>query len=141
LAAGTIQSSTAATSFLATQGTSADPAWKAIDQRVAITVLNPSLNDKFILIFFRTAVTIQEVSSTRQGGTSVTWNLYHGTDSSSEATKVFTSDVTTSTENTVTTSTPTSDSTLNAQNFLVVELTAVSGTVTQFHLSVRYTTT
>ncbi|KKL70962.1 hypothetical protein LCGC14_2099700, partial [marine sediment metagenome] len=125
--------------FRSTSATGA-PDFTEIEQTKSITIEDPVAGDKFIIKHFSFPVTIREVHSTRIGGTSVTWNLYQDPNFSVETTKVFSSDVVTSTENTATRSTP-NTAAVAENDFLTIEITAISGTPTQFHATVRYTTT
>ena len=117
------------------------PSWKAIEQTCGITIETPAAGDKLIIKFFEEAATIWKVHTTRIAGTSVTWNMYINASFATETTKVFSSDITTSTENTVTSSAPTSTSAIGASTFLIIEIISISGVPTQFHATIRYTTT
>lgn len=120
-----------------------DGSWVQLDRygtkTWAVTVPAPAAADEAFLFYTDKAITISEVRSVREGGTSVTWNIYHGADKTS-GTNVFTS-------NQVTTSTTTgdvdnsgfNDATIPAGRFVWWEATAVSGSVTRFFAAIKFT--
>ncbi|KKL56537.1 hypothetical protein LCGC14_2244400, partial [marine sediment metagenome] len=117
------------------------PSWKGIEQKVSMTVETPAAGDLLIISYFTEAATIREINVTRRGGTSVTWNLYQDANSSTLTTKVMSSNQTTSTENTVTRYVPDDTAAIAAGDFLSLKIISQVGDPTQFHITVRYTTT
>lgn len=112
-------------------------------REVTITIPSPATNDDFTIRIFDEAVTLFEVASVIVAGTSVVFNLYHGNDRSAAGTKALTSDVTENnkTTGTVTTGAVWADATVNAGDSLRMKLGTVTGTVTEFSATIRYSLT
>jgi len=110
-------------------------------REVTITIPAPVDGDDWVIRTFKEAITLYDVTSTIQGaGTSVVFNLYHGTDLSAAGTKALTSDVT---ENSKTAGTTTggaswADATVDAGAHLRVKIGTVTGAITQITLTIRY---
>jgi hypothetical protein len=110
-------------------------------REVTITIPAPVNADDWVIRTFKEAITLYDVTSTIQGaGTSVVFNLYHGTDLSAAGTKALTSDVT---ENSKTAGTTTggaswADATVDAGAHLRVKIGTVTGAITQITLTIRY---
>jgi hypothetical protein len=109
-------------------------------EEVTITIPTPAANDDFTIRTFDAATTLFEVASVIVAGTNVVFNLYHGNDRSAAGTKALTNDVTENnkTTGTVTTGAVWADATVNAGDHLRCKIVSVSGTVTEFSVTIRY---
>ncbi len=138
--AGTIGSATLADEFLQAKGSGVNPDYRGIEQVVSITIEDPVAGDNITLRHFNHGATIQEVHSLCTGGTSVTFNLYMDATRTTESTKAFTSDQAITAGTTMTRDLP-NVAAIAADDILFIDLSAVSGSPTEFTVDVRYTTT
>jgi len=138
--AGAVGSDTLADEFLQAKGAGNNPDYKGIEQTVSITIENPAADDNITLRHFNHGATIQEVHSICIGGTSVAFNLYMDATRTTESTDVFTSDPVITAGTAMTRDTP-NVAAIAADDILFIDLSAVVGSPTEFHVTVRYTTT
>lgn len=111
----------------------------ARDEHVmSITVEDPADADSIAFHFNFRAVTIQETQTVIVGGTSVVWNIHHGTNRGTAATKVITSAPTESSTS-GTNRTSFDDATIPADSWWLLDIGTVTGSVTEFTLVVKYT--
>jgi hypothetical protein len=86
------------------------------------------------------AHTITEVKTNIVGGTSVTFNIEHGTDPTSVTANLWSSDEVANTLNAAETqSTSYNDATIADEEVISIDISAVSGSVTQFLCTVYFT--
>lgn len=129
----------------ATAGT--DPSWLAIEQSKSITIETPTATDNITIFWTREAITLLEVEALVTGGTSVTWNLYMDATRTTETTKLWSTDKATSTGatgvnyNSGSANWTAASATIAAGDFIFVKVSAIGGTPTEFHLTLRYKTT
>ncbi len=116
------------------------PDFTELEQRVSFTLEDPVVNDNLTIAQFNQAVTVREVHALVTGGTSVDFNIYMDATRTTETTKVFSADKSLSAGTTMTRFTP-DTAAVAADDILFLDLSAVSGTPTEFHITLRYTTT
>ena len=140
--------STHADRFLRGDATaSTSPSWKAVSQQYCITIETPVATDNITIGWTREAITIQEIEALVRGGTSVDWNLYMDPTRTTETTKLWSSDKQTATGatgvnyNSGSANWTAASATIAAGDFIFVKVSAIGGTPTEFHLTIRYTTT
>jgi len=112
------------------------------------TIENPAADDAFFMFFTFDAISVSEISATRVGGTSVTFGINHSTTSATAIAGTGNEVFTGAAGEEVLTSDETwnedpdnefDDYTIPADSYVALVITAVSGTVTQFHVTVKYT--
>ena len=92
------------------------------------------------MFFTPDAITVSEMRAVNIGtDPSITWTVRHHSDRSNVGNEVVISGTTTTSTTTGSDVTIFDDSTVPADSFIWFETTAVTGTVNQFHLSVKYT--
>lgn len=100
---------------------------------------NPQVGDEVAVWHSDAAVTITSVRSVQSGGTSVTWNIKHGTDRSAAGTSVFSANqVTTSTTTGDVDSSGFNDNTVPSGRWIFLEVTAVVGSPTFIEWIITY---
>ncbi len=154
--------STVVTSALTAVGTVATGTWEATDVGIAhggtgsstaagartnlgalgsatkgITIADPIVEN---LGFFHTpvAITVTNILTYRVGGTSVTLNFWHDTTATGTTNQLWASDevITSTTGEDITSFT---DATIPADSYIRLEVSAVSGSVDEWHLTMEYT--
>lgn len=104
------------------------------------TLIDPEATDSITIFVPRSAITITGVSAHRQGGTSVAFNIDHGTNPSAPANALWSSDETVTANTTIDQSFAAfNDATVPADSAVKLVLSAVTGTVTEFHVTLEYT--
>ena len=99
---------------------------------------NPTNTDNMFLFVAKAAMTLVDVRACIVGGTSVTWNLYKDASRAGAGTNLFTSSQVTNETTTPSTLTPNTTS-ISAGDVVFVKVSAVSGVVTQFDLTINMT--
>ena len=109
------------------------------DLVAAITIPSPGASEDATIFFTNVAITAAQVAVVVRGTTpSVTWNLYHNTDRSAAGNTLFSAGQTTTTES-GSELTPDDDVTIPANSWVWIQTSAVSGTVDEISVAVRYT--
>ena len=108
----------------------------------SITVENPTATEDLSIFFSNKAITITEIRAVLVGSASpsVTWTIRHGTDRSAAGAQVVTGGTVTTSTTTGSDVTVFNDATIVADSFIWLETTAKSGTVTELHITIVYTT-
>lgn len=128
---------------LATDGSKLDGIAAGADVSVyhaSATVIDPENGDSLTFLVPRVAITITGVSAHRQDGTSVVFNIKHGTNPSAPANSLWSSDETVTANTTIDqTFAAYNDATVPADNAIKLEITTVNGAVSEFHVTIEYT--
>jgi len=104
------------------------------------TVIDPANGDSLTFLVPSTAITITGVSAHRQAGTSILFNVKHGPDPSTPANSLWSSDETVTANTTIDqTFAAFNDATVPADTAIKLEITTVTGAVTEFHVTLEYT--
>lgn len=103
-----------------------------------LTVLEPFAGDSYTLLYNAQAKTISSVSVVLlgSGGPSITYNIKKGADRTAAGTNVVATN-TVSTVGTVSSATI-ADASVGSGQFLWVNITATTGVVSEFHLTINY---
>ena len=109
----------------------------SITMHSALTIMNPEDTDDGTLFFTPVAITVADIRALIQGTTNVVFNLYYGATRNGAGTKLFTVDKTVTTEAGVQLVPDTANIPVNS--YVWCEVVSVSGTPTQFHVSMAYT--
>jgi hypothetical protein len=105
----------------------------------SITVESPTSSEDITLFKVPYGIRISSLVALVQGSTpSVTWTLRYASDRSTTGTEVITSGTTTTNSTTGETITAFSSSSISTSSFIWLETTAVSGTVSEFNLTITY---
>ncbi|MEA2036711.1 MAG: hypothetical protein U9O94_04345 [Nanoarchaeota archaeon] len=107
-------------------------------ERGSITFVPPIVDDDVTILFTNRAITITEMRAVLNNGTStpsVTWTIRHATDRSAVGNEVVTGGTTTTSISTGSDVTTFNDATIPADSFVWIEITAISGTVPNFHVT------
>lgn len=105
-----------------------------------VTILDPVGGDSITLWVPRHDITITDVSAHRQGGTNVTFNIEHGTNPSNPGTSLWSSNQVVTANTALDQSFDAyNDATIPADSLLKLEITAVTGSVSEFHVTIEYT--
>lgn len=117
-----------------------DGAWKASGSPKAVSLRNPMVNDEVTLFYTTTAITIAELDAVLRGSStpSVTWTIRSNADRSATGTEVVTSGTTTTTTTTAQAITSLTSATIAAGLWVWLKVTAVSGTVDELAVSVKF---
>lgn len=105
-----------------------------------LTVLEPFAGDSYTLLYNAETKTISSVSVVLlgSGGPSITYNIKKGADRTDAGTNVVATNTVT-TVGTVSSATVV-DNTIASDQFLWINITATSGVVSEFHLTINYGT-
>jgi hypothetical protein len=104
------------------------------------TVIDPANGDSLTFLVPSQAITIIGVSAHRQDGTSVLFNVKHGTNPSAPANSLWASDETVTANTSIDqTFAAFNDATVPANSAVKLEITTVTGTVSEFHVTIEYT--
>ena len=127
------------TNFLRADGTWAVPGAVPTSHSGA-TVIDPADGDSLTFFVPSAAITITGVSAHRQGGTSVIFNIEHGTNPSAPGTSLWSANETVTADTTLDqTFAAFNDATVLADNIIKLEIVTVTGAVTEFHATIEYT--
>jgi len=111
------------------------------EQTKSITITNPGTTENVAMFYTVDPITINYLAAVVSGSApSRTWNVAHNTSRATAGNLVMSASVTTTsttTGNKVNTFTS-GDPTVPADSWVTLRITAGSGTVTEFHLSIRY---
>lgn len=116
--------------------------WKAIPFSKGVSLINASgivATSDATLFFTPVAITVKQTHAHKTGGTNVVFNINHASTRNGTGLDVFTSDITLTSESGQTNSSGFNDATIPANSWVWVDVVSVSGTVTQFHVTVEYT--
>jgi hypothetical protein len=112
------------------------------DQKAGITLEDPVETDEKTIFFTNRAITVTQMRAVLANGSatpSVTWTIRHHTDRSNAGNEVVTGGTTTTSITTGSNVTSFNDATIPQNSFVWLEITAVSGTVPEFHVTIFYT--
>ena len=112
-----------------------------LNRSKAITIEDPGSSEDITVFFTKNAITITQMNAVLIGSStpSVTWTIRHHTDRTNAGNEVVTGGTTTTSVTTGDTITSFNDATIPANSFVWLETTAQSGTVTELHISIRFT--
>ena len=109
------------------------------------TIENPAAGNAFFMFFTFDAITVSEIEACRSGGTSYSFNIWHDPTSATALAggpnKVLTAN---SPDEVITadegfTSSDMDDYTIPADSYVIIYITSVVGSVTQAHVTLKYT--
>ena len=106
-----------------------------------IYIETPSGSEDISISFTNRAITVTEIRAVVIGSTpSVTWTIrHHATDRSNAGNEVVTGGTETTSQTSGSDVTAFDDETIAADSFIWLETTAMSGTVSELHVSIIYT--
>lgn len=105
----------------------------------SITIESPTADDAITIFRTNRAITITKLVAVIVGGTSAVFTVRHSTDRSATGNEAVTGGSTCSSTTTGTVVTSFNDATVPIDSFVWVDMGTITGTVTQFHLTVFYT--
>lgn len=106
---------------------------------IRVDIASPTGSEDRTLFFAETEVAIEQLNAVVRGTTpSVTWTVRYGTDRSATGTEAVTGGTTTTSQTAGSEVTKFDNGTVPAGNWVWLETTAVSGTVQELAVSLRY---
>jgi hypothetical protein len=107
----------------------------------SITIALPVNGDIFSIFTTHLAITLNRMEAFLRGSAtpSVTWKIHYGPDPSAAGTVVVTAGTTTTVTGSIDTITSFNNSTPQADDAIWLEITALSGTVTELHVTLFFT--
>jgi hypothetical protein len=113
------------------------PSWVLPPKEKSITIENPTGAEKVTIFFAKNAITLVQITGVLRGSStpSVTYQLKYGTDPSGAGTQIISDSVTSTTA----ADTNANTTAIAAGNFIWLETSAKSGSVTELHVTMNYT--
>lgn len=107
----------------------------------SLTILTPAGSNEGTLFFTDTAITITQISHHVSGASTPTvpWTVRYAADRTAAGTEVITGGLSTTATTTPTQTTSFTAPTIPADSVVWIEIGTVSGTVTEFNLTIEYT--
>lgn len=106
----------------------------------SVTVFDPVGGDSISLWVTRKAITITKISCHRQGGTSIAINIEHGTNPGNPGTNLWSGSQTVTDTTSIDQSFDAfANAAVSANNVVKLEITNVTGNVSEAHVTVEYT--
>lgn len=112
--------------------------WTPSFRTKSITLESPTASEKVILFFSTIALTVSQIRSVIIGGTNITFSIRYGTDVSQAGTEVVIGGIQTSNTTTGLSTTSFNSASIPADRFIWITTSAVTGTVGQLHVSLRF---
>lgn len=102
-----------------------------------VSIIQPVANDQFTLFYTGAEVLIRQIHAVCRGiSPSVTWSIFHDPSRAAAGTALITAGVTTTTTTTAQATNTFDNPTIAANKWVWIKITAVSGTVDEFALSI-----
>jgi hypothetical protein len=108
------------------------------DRSKSVTIETPTDADAITVFRCNAAITVTKMVAVIVGGTSAVFTVRHSTDRSATGNEVVTGGTTCSSTTTGTVVTSFNDATIPTDSFVWVDMGTITGTVTQFHVTVFY---
>lgn len=105
----------------------------------SVTIETPTSDDAITIFRTNKAITITKMVAVIVAGTSAVYTVRHSTDRTAAGNEVVTSGTTCNSLTTGTVTTSFNDATVPADSFVWVDMGTITGSVTQFHLTIFYT--
>jgi len=116
------------------------PGGSAATLTKSITVESPTASENLSMFYTNVAITVTQITSVILGSTSVTFDIEHGTSrATATGTGVIGTDVVCNSTTTGVVTTTFTDATIPADSFVWLSTSALSGTPTEFNVTVEYT--
>jgi hypothetical protein len=138
--AGKLQLSDSVTSTSTSLAATANAAKTAYDigNKKSISIESPTATEDIKLFFTTTPMTLTRIQSVLASGTSVTFRINYGPDVSAAGTQTTTNAIVCNSTTTGVSTTAFSNATIPADNFVWLVTSAVSGTVSQLHVTLVF---
>lgn len=110
-----------------------------LSEKKAITIESPTSSEDITLFYTDEAITITKMAAVAVGSSpSVTWTVRHHSDRSNTGNEVVTGGTTTTSTSTGSVVTSFNDATIPADSWVWIETTAMSGTVGNLSITIKY---
>ena len=112
---------------------------QGLSNEKGITLIEPVNGDSISIWVPPSPIIITAISAHRQGGTSIIFNIEHGTDPSNPGTSLWSGNQTVTANTSIDqTFDAFNDATVLADNIIKLEIITVTGSVTEFHVTIEY---